>query len=272
MSNLRKIISIDENLCNGCGNCITGCAEGALKLVNGKAKLVKDDFCDGLGDCIGTCPTGALKIVERKANNFDQNATRAHVAQQLGAAGLAQLDRVTTQRVHKSTSQHSCPGARNIDRSQGTASLESNKSDGGYPMQAIPSELQQWPVQLHLVQPTAPYFKNRELVILSTCSPVASADIHWRFLRGRSVVLACPKLDHTEPYLEKLAAILAEPTISRVIVVRMSVPCCGGLTAIATQAHQSTGRSDLVLDEVTVELNGDITTTRFLSECAPCRH
>jgi hypothetical protein len=128
----------------------------------------------------------------------------------------------------------------------------------GGPKQAIPSELSQWPVQLHLVQPGAPYFRNRELVVLSTCGPVASADVHWRFLRGRSVVVACPKLDDTRPYAEKLGAILRDPSIPKVTVVRMEVPCCGGLTGITTDAAALSGRSDLLVKEVTLGINGDL--------------
>jgi hypothetical protein len=137
--------------------------------------------------------------------------------------------------------------------------------DGASP-QAIPSELNQWPVQLHLVQPGAPFFKDKELVVLSTCAPVASADVHWRFLRGRSVVVACPKLDRTGPYVEKLAGILAEPSIPKVLVVRMEVPCCGGLTAIVRQAVGQSGRTDLAVEEITVGLSGDILATRAVPE------
>jgi hypothetical protein len=128
----------------------------------------------------------------------------------------------------------------------------------GGPRQAIPSELRQWPVQLHLVQPGAPFFRQREMVVLSTCAPVASADVHWRFLRGRSVVIACPKLDRTEGYVEKLAAILQEPTIPSVTVVRMKVPCCMGLTAIVQRAAAASGRTDLEVKEVVVGLGGDV--------------
>ena len=128
--------------------------------------------------------------------------------------------------------------------------------------QAIRSELEQWPVQIHLVQPGAPFFKNRELVVLSTCSPVASADIHWRFLRGRAVAVGCPKLDETTSYAEKLGAILAEPTIPRVIVVRMEVPCCGGLTRIVKEAVALSGRTNLEMEEVTVGIDGSIVWRR----------
>jgi hypothetical protein len=129
---------------------------------------------------------------------------------------------------------------------------------GGGPKQAIPSELRQWPVQLHLVQPGMPFFRDRELVVMSTCGPIASADVHWRFMRGRSVVVACPKLDDTGPYAQKLGAILAESSIPKVSVVRMEVPCCGGLTEITRKAAALSGRDDLEVEEVTLGVNGDL--------------
>ena len=132
------------------------------------------------------------------------------------------------------------------------------------PGQMVRSDLEQWPVQLHLVQPGAPFFKDKELVILSTCSPIASADVHWRFIRGRGVVVACPKLDRTEPYAEKLAGIFRESNTPKVIVVRMEVPCCGGLSMIAREALALSGRTDLVVEEVVVALNGDVRDVRPL--------
>jgi len=254
----RKIITIDEELCNGCGQCITACSEGALQLVDGKARLVKEQFCDGFGDCLGECPTGALKIVERDADAFDLPATKAHVQQTRGADGVAQLQKAFQMHMPGG----GCPGTRM--RFEPKAKPAESVPSAGGPAQAFPSELTQWPVQIHLVNPQAPYFKNRELAVLSTCSPVASADVHWRFIRGRSVVVGCPKLDDTSGYAEKLAAILSEPSIPRVIVVRMEVPCCGGLTAIVTEAAEMTGRDDLVVEEVTIGVNGDHLGSRIL--------
>ncbi len=274
----RQIIRIDEEKCNGCGNCITGCAEGALQLVNGKAKLVKEQFCDGFGDCIGTCPTGALTIVDADADAYDIEATRAHVAATRGAEGLAQFDAANTVHAQKEAAAPvvtppapprmppagGCPGSRMrmaaAEQAGAPAAPVQNAATG----QMLRSDLQQWPVQLHLVQPGAPFFKNKELVILSTCSPIASADVHWRFIRGRGVVVACPKLDNTGPYAEKLAGILSDPTIPKAIVVRMEVPCCGGLSMIARQAAALCGRDDLVMEEVTVGLNGDVLATAVL--------
>ncbi len=263
----RKIIEIDENLCNGCGECIRACAEGALQLVNGKAKLVKEQFCDGFGDCLGECPTGALKIVEREVPDYDRAATRQHVAQNGGAEAVRKFDAAAAR--HEAPAVRTmeiapagggCPGMRMrmAEEEPVRAAAPVPTSGSGLPPQVQPSELRQWPIQIHLVSPGARYFHNKELVVMNTCGALASADVHWRFLRGRSVVVGCPKLDRTEGYGEKLAAILREPSIPKVVVVRMEVPCCGGLTRIVMQAVQASGRTDLPFEEVTIGLNGDI--------------
>jgi NAD-dependent dihydropyrimidine dehydrogenase PreA subunit len=277
----RKMICIDEDKCNGCGNCITACAEGALQLVDGKARVVKERFCDGFGDCIGECPTGALTIEEREVEEeFDVEAVKEHLRKTRGedavrrmvAANLAhdRGEHPAPKPVARPAAGHGggggCPGARmRMPSAEGQRpAAAAAAATGAGPARVIPSELDQWPIQLHLVQAGAPFFRNRELVVLSTCSPIASADVHWRFVRGRGVVVACPKLDRTEGYVEKLAGILAEPTIPRVLVVRMEVPCCGGLTSIVRRAVQETGRSDLVAEEVTVSLGGEVMGTSRL--------
>ncbi len=259
----RKIVRIDEDKCNGCGNCITGCAEGALRLVDGKARLVKEQFCDGFGDCIGTCPTGALTIEEREADAYDEQATKAHLRTTQGEEAVRRMEAANAEHEAKAHAAPpappagGCPGMR-MRMPEKTAKPQPATRNAAVPGHVIASGLQQWPVQLHLVQPGAPFFRDRELVVLGTCGPVASADIHWRFLRGRSVVVACPKLDRTEPYADKLGAILRDATIPKVIVVRMAVPCCGGLTAIVRQAAAASGRTDLEVEEVTIGLDGDI--------------
>ena len=269
----RKIITINEELCNGCGNCITACAEGALQLVDGKAKLVKEQFCDGFGDCIGDCPTGALQIEERESEEFDVDATKQFLRETGGEEAVARMEAAGAAHERGDhpapeppapRAHGGCPGSRMRfapKAADATAAGSTQSAAGALPGHIQESALEQWPVQLHLVQPGAPFFRNRELVVLSTCGPVASADVHWRFLRGRSVVVACPKLDRTEPYVEKLAGILSDPTIPKVIVVRMTVPCCGGLTHIAREAVALSGRTDLVAEEVTLDLNGDVLGT-----------
>ncbi len=234
----RKIIEIDEEKCNGCGACVTGCAEGALAIVDGKAKLVNDVFCDGLGACIGECPTGALKIIERDAPEFDEIAVQGHIHKKAPPAG-------------------GCPGMQlrfAEPSSVKESKVESQKISG----QVIPSELNQWPTQLHLVPPVAPFFKNRELVVLSTCAPSASPDVNWRFIRGRAIAIACPKLDRTEGYVEKLTAILTSNGIPKVIIVRMEVPCCGGLTMMVKEAVRQSGRNDLIVEEAVIGLDGEL--------------
>jgi len=267
----RKIIEINEALCNGCGDCIVGCAEGALKLVDGVAKVVKEQYCDGFGDCVGTCPTGALKIVERDAEAFDEDATIEHVRTTLGEEAVTRmLDAAEVHEAKENTAETpktkmgGCPGmqVRMKDKAPGTSHQAPETPVSG---QVIPSDLDQWPIQLHLVQPTAPFFDGKELVVLSTCAPVASPDVHWRFVRGRSLVVACPKLDRTEPYVEKLASIMAQNDIPKVIVVRMSVPCCGGLSMMTQQAHAASGRSDLVVEEITIGLDGELMKTERIA-------
>lgn len=260
----RKIIKVDESLCNGCGNCITGCAEGALAMVDGKAKVVKESFCDGMGDCIGECPTGALTIVEREAEAFDPEAVKQHLATTQGPEAVKRMEAAAERHAGQHTPPAGgCPGMRMRTPEPNTPATKPVQGDG-LPPNVNPSALQQWPVQLHLVQPNAPFFDNKELAIISTCSPVASADIHWRFMKGRSVVMACPKLDRTDPYVEKLAGIFANTTIPRAMIVRMEVPCCGGLTRMVREAVDQAGRTDLTVDEVTVGLNGDILATNNL--------
>lgn len=234
----RSIIEIDEAKCNGCGACVTGCAEGALQIINGKAKLVNDVFCDGLGACIGECPTGALRIIERDAPEFDEAAVHKHVQKKAPPSG-------------------GCPGMQ-VRFSGPEKGKKAQGESQGIPGQVIPSELNQWPTQLHLVSVEAPFFKNRELVVLSTCSPSASPDVNWRFIRGRAIAIACPKLDRTDGYVEKLAGILKLNGIPKVIVVRMEVPCCGGLTVMVQEAARRSGRTDLIVEEATIGLDGEL--------------
>ena len=255
---LRKIISIDEELCDGCGNCVTGCSEGALQIIDGKAKLVKEQFCDGFGDCIGTCPTGALKIEEREAEDFDEEATKLYLLETQGKEAVWRMEEAQKKHNHDPIEEikfQGCPGSR-------VRVVEDEEEKRPVTSSDIPnvisSELRQWPVQIHLVPPGAPFFKNKELVIMSTCGPIASADVHWRYFRGRSVVVGCPKLDDTSPYASKLGEILKDSTIPKVIVVRMEVPCCGGLTMIAEEAARISGRENLVIEEHILGIDGTV--------------
>jgi len=262
----RKIIEINEELCTGCGDCVIGCAEGALQIVDGKAKVVKEEFCDGFGDCIGTCPTGALKIVERDAKSYNVEATREHVLKTGGKEALKRFDKANKEHDEKTKKSipMGCPGLKVRMASATEASTPVPTTGKLITEQVIRSDLTQWPVQLHLVQPTSPFFDGKELVILSTCSPVASPDVHWRFVRGRSVVVACPKLDKTEGYIEKLAGIFAQNNIPKILIIRMTVPCCGGLSMIVRKANNLSGKTNLIIEEVTIDINGDFVKSEML--------
>jgi NAD-dependent dihydropyrimidine dehydrogenase PreA subunit len=282
---MRKIIEIDESLCDGCGECVVGCAEGALQIVDGKAKMVREDFCDGFGDCVGTCPTGALTIVEREVADYDPIATRDHVAGLRGAEGLAEFDAAAARHAPEPAAQPAparpphgggCPGTRlRVLPTAGAGAAPSSsgrpaaRGTPAFPDTVLAPNLGQWPIMLHLVPPQAPFFRDRELCLLSTCSPVAMPDAQWRYVRGRGIAVACPKLDRSEGYVQKLAAILSEPSIPRAVVVRMEVPCCSGLTAMAVQAARLCGREDLQVVEATVGVDGRFLGEKVVFDTAP---
>jgi Fe-S-cluster-containing hydrogenase component 2 len=232
----RKIVEIDESLCDGCGACIPGCAEGALKMIDGKARLVSDRFCDGLGACLGHCPRGAIGIVEREAPDFDEVAAAAHAA--------------APEASHNSGAKapHACPGSRAMQRR--TAPAAAAQDDDA------PSQLGQWPVQLHLVPVNAPFFAGSDLLVAASCVPFAHADFHRTLLAGKSLAIACPKLDRTEPYLEKLTAILRENDIKSLTVAVMDVPCCQGLVRLVRQALHDSGKRMPITVEM-IGVNGE---------------
>jgi len=255
----RKIIKINEELCDGCGNCIVGCSEGALQLIDNKAKLVKEDFCDGFGDCVGTCPTGALVVEERKAADFDEIATKEYLLTTQGIEAVWRMEEAQKKHESKQAFQNhlhlGCPGSR-MRELRPTQKITPIQALANQPV--LQSELTQWPVQIHLVPPTASFFQNKELVVMCTCGPLASADVHWRYLRGRSVVVGCPKLDDIRPYAQKIGEILKEKSIPKVIVARMEVPCCGGLSQIVEQSIHYSKRQDVAIEEHIISIDGTI--------------
>ncbi len=220
---LRQIIRIDETLCDGCGACVTACAEGAIEVVDGTARLIREDYCDGLGACLGDCPRGAITLEAADAAPFDEEAVRRHLG---GGApqGLPTL-------APAPAPHGGCPGsAARLLPDPGTV------ADGGG------SALRHWPVQLHLIAPGAPAYRNADLLVAADCSAFAAGDFHRRFLAGSSVVIACPKLDQgMETYAAKLEALLAPGAARSVTVVVMEVPCCGGLLRLVQQAAQRAG-------------------------------
>ena len=214
---IRRIIRIDSDKCNGCGLCAQACHEGAIGMVNGKAALLREDHCDGLGDCLPACPVGAISFEEREAPAYDEAAVRASRAQD-GCTGGG------------------CPGARTqtIRRAPDAAAVRSEE--------AVPaSRLGQWPVQIKLAPVNAPFLQGADLLIAADCTAYAFADMHERFMRGRVTLIGCPKLDATD-YADKLAAMLQNADVRSITVVRMEVPCCGGIVNAVKAAMQRSGK------------------------------
>lgn len=212
---IRKIIKIDQSKCNGCGACAEACHEGAIEMINGKAKLTREDYCDGLGDCLPACPTNAISFEEREAPAYDEAAVKKAQMQKRGATLLC-----------------GCPGTQSkaIDRAE---DCTENKSAASY--------LSQWPVQIKLVPVNAPYFGNANLLIAADCTAYAYGNFHYEFIRNRITLIGCPKLDEGD-YTEKLTEIISNNEIKSVTVVRMQVPCCGGIENAAKNALKASGK------------------------------
>lgn len=232
----RNIVKIDEEKCTGCGLCAKACAEGAIEIIDGKAKLVSEIYCDGLGACIGDCPEDAITIETREAAEFDEEATKAHLAAQKGRAAQAAFV---------------CPGMAAQD-----LRTDRDRPPHDEPVD-VPSQLSHWPVQLKLVSPMAPYFANADLLLVADCVPFAMGDFHQRFLKGHSVAVGCPKLDDAELYVDKLGAILEANTLNSLTVIHMEVPCCSCLIQIAREAMARSG-VQVPFEDVTVGLRGEV--------------
>lgn len=250
----RKIIQIDENKCNGCGLCAPACAEGAIKIINGKAVLSADNLCDGLGACLGECPQDAIQIIEREADEFDESAVEKH---------LSEIGRTEPgkQEHHGHTGHHhgdhhghhhggGCPGSRAMSLAPQTDAAASDSVRQS-------SQLRQWPVQIHLVPVTAPYLQGADLLIAADCVPFAYANFHADMLKGKVVLVGCPKLDDNQFYLEKFTQLLRANDIASITVVRMEVPCCGGITMAARQALAASEKS-IPYSEIVVGIDGSL--------------
>ena len=235
----RKIVRIDEDLCNGCGDCVPSCAEGAIEIVDGKAKLVAENLCDGLGACLGECPEGAMIIEEREAEEFDEEAVRRR------------LEELGREEAQPEPAPFVCPSARVFSVKRSTA------ADSSGPLGEVPSELAQWPVKLQLVPPTAPFFRGKEIVVTADCAPVAYGDYHRQFLKGNAVVIHCPKFGDQSFVLDKLTEMFRSSGCTAVTVLRAEVPCCGGLTYAVQDAVRASGRN-LPIKEVVVGVEGDL--------------
>lgn len=276
----RKIIEIDEELCNGCGLCIPNCHEGALQIIDGKARLISDLFCDGLGACLGHCPEGAIEIIERDAEPYDEKKVMEILVTKGRNTILAHLEHLRDHKEEeflkqaveyikennidmsnkKHDEQHAsacgCPGSMARDfRAEAEKPVIAATLSG--PLNT-PSELRQWPVQLHLLNPQASYFKNADVVLAADCAAFAMGDFHSRYLKNKTLAIACPKLDsNQQSYLDKLVAMINDSKINSLTVVRMEVPCCGGLTRMAQMAVANASRK-IPIKQAVISASGDV--------------
>lgn len=237
--NKRKVVKIDEEKCNGCGICVSACHEGAIELVDGKAKLIEDKLCDGLGDCLSPCPQGAITIEEREAEEYDSEAVKEH------------LSKTTQDEKEASLPPHGCPSMRQ-------AYFEKDKQETFETEQkAQPSMLSQWPIQLTLLNPMHPALQGPELLLVADCVPFAHASFHQDFLKGKPLAIACPKLDNVAPYIDKLAEVFSQSAIKKITIVHMEVPCCFGLRKIVEEALAK-AHKDIPTEHVVITVKGQV--------------
>lgn len=232
---IRRIIEIDKEKCNGCGLCANACHEGAIGMVDGKATLLRDDYCDGLGDCLPVCPTGAITFVEREAAAYDEGAVQANMAK-------------------KGKSPCACPGSQS-KLLEVQEKMAAKREEEATPV-AVPSRLRQWPVQIKLAPIKAPYFDGAKLLIAADCTAYAYGNFHEEFMKGKITLVGCPKLDMVD-YSEKLTEIIKQNDIQSVTIVRMEVPCCGGMEMAAKKALQASGKF-IPWQVVTISTDGKI--------------
>jgi NAD-dependent dihydropyrimidine dehydrogenase PreA subunit len=288
----RKIITIDETKCNGCGLCVQGCPEGAIRLIDGKARLVGDLYCDGLGACIGGCPEGAITIEEREAVAYDERKVMDNIVRQGAGTIKAHLDHLRThgesgylatalavleergipapkdeqtagqgEPAHGGHEGHSCPGLKafNFGRQGGAAPAPEQA-----PAAEARSELRQWPVQLHLISPLAPHFRDQDLLLAADCTAFSAGDFHNKYLRNKALAIACPKLDDgQERYVEKLVALIDGARINTLTVLKMHVPCCGGLLHLALEARDKAQRK-IPVKTITIDPEGGVLEEKWM--------
>lgn len=274
----RDIIKIDEDKCNGCGLCVPNCPEGALQIIDGKARLVSDLFCDGLGACIGNCPEGAISVEKREAEEYDEKKVMENIIKQGKNTIKAHLEHLENHGADKylkeakdflkergvdipekeeSTKTRSfCPGSKIMDFSR----EEKNQNEGG----KRTSEQKQWPIQLHLVSPNAPYFVGKDVLLAADCTAFSIGDFHKDFLKGKTLIIACPKLDsNIDVYVEKLRKMIDEARINTLTVLVMEVPCCSSLLQIAKKALNSASRK-IPIKLIVIGLNGEVLTEEWI--------
>lgn len=246
MKEVRKIIQIDEELCDGCGLCVPDCAEGSLIIENGKAKLVEDKLCDGLGACLGACPQGALKIIERPADEFDEEAVEEYLAgkkqeeqKAVPAAPVAAGGGCPSAKLQTFAPQSACQSA-NIPKA----------AAGG------DSALSHWPIQIRLIPPTAPFLKNADVLIAADCTAVAVPGFQEKYLQNKVVMMGCPKFDDAEGYIQKFADIIEEADLKSITILIVEVPCCSAMNVIVKRAFEKAGKS-VPVEQITVSTRGE---------------
>jgi NAD-dependent dihydropyrimidine dehydrogenase PreA subunit len=274
----RKIINIDEKKCNGCAQCIPNCPEGAIQIIDGKARLVGELLCDGLGACIGNCPLGAISIEEREAAVYDEIKVLQNILKAKGSVLQAHLKHLYEHgqteylntalsflkdnaisvpeymKAEKATAMNGCPGSQALSFEQ----KDSSGEDFPEAVSSSVSRLSHWPIQLHLISPSAPYFKNAALVIAADCVPFTCADFHNRFLKDKKLIIFCPKLDHaTEDYIAKLTELITLNSLQSITLVHMEVPCCNGIVSVTDEAVRPSGKN-VIIKEYTISLRGEI--------------
>jgi Fe-S-cluster-containing hydrogenase component 2 len=239
----RKIIQINEDLCDGCGQCVPSCAEGALQLVDGKAKLVSEVYCDGLGACLGECPTGALQVVEREAEDFDEHAVEEHLSSVAEEEGP-----------HVIPIASGCPSSqvKSFNQPQPLVQAGDAVVEG-----RVESALTHWPVQVRLVPPSAPFLKGAHLLVVADCVPVAYPNLHQDFLKGKVVMVGCPKFDDAQFYIQKFGEIFKGADIKSVTVLAMEVPCCQGLPIIVERGMEKSGKK-IPMEKVVISAKGEV--------------
>ena len=256
MKTVRKIIQIDEELCDGCGNCVPSCAEGALEIIDGKARVIADMYCDGLGACLGECPMGALKIIEREADEFDEEAVEDLLAEKKQEAPIEPAPAFSG----------GCPSARlQSFRTPEPAAAAPARADLSATDAAgvEQSALSHWPVQIMLVPPTAPFLKGADLLVLADCVPVAFPTVHRDFIKGKAVLMGCPKLDNAQYYIEKFAQICKASGVKSITTVIMEVPCCGGLPMIIKKGMELSG-VNIPMEQVVISTRGRVLDRRHV--------
>ncbi len=239
MKKMRKIIQIDEELCNGCGQCVPACEEGAIEIVNGKARLVAEKYCDGLGACLGECPTGALKIVEREAEDFDEEAVHEYLSRKKAEKAQPVV--------------RACPSSKVMNLGPSTCEC-ANRPDF---LKEKESLLGHWPIQIRLIPPHAPFLKDGDLLVVADCAAVACPDFHERFVGGKIILMGCPKFDDQQEYVEKFKEIFIKNNISSLSTVIMEVPCCSTMLGILRRALKDAGK-DHAINYTVVGIKGPI--------------